>query len=155
MSGAELFLSGSLAGMGQITITYPGEVIFTRLSVSGASTSPVKYKGIIDCLSTTVRTEGVRALYNGYLPTMLSGVPYVALQMGTHELLQRNIKGNKAQATVPERLVAGAGAVLVAQTVTFPGDVVRRRMQSDGMGGRQKEYSGLMDAMKKIYRREG
>ncbi len=156
LSKFELFLAGSLAGIGQITITYPAEVIFTRLALSGAATSPIKYSGILDCLRHTIRSEGPRALYNGYLPTILSGTPYVALQMSCYEIFQRSMPKDEAGLpTVASKLVAGAGAGIVAQTVTFPGDVVRKRMQSDGMGGKPKVYTGLVDAMRKIYQKEG
>lgn len=46
LSKMQLFLAGSLAGIAQISITYPAEVIFTRLSLSGSSLSTaVKYNG--------------------------------------------------------------------------------------------------------------
>ena len=163
MSKMQLFLAGSLAGMGQITITYPGEVLFTRLSLSGSAVSnAVRYSGIWHCLTDTLRSEGPRALYNGYLPTMLTGVPYVALQMSCYELFQRsllrveqNVTGNSHSGGTVAKLAAGALAGLVAQTVTFPGDVVRKRMQSDGMGGKPKTYNGLWHATQMIWEKEG
>lgn len=157
LSKFELFLAGSLAGVAQITLTYPAEVVFTRLAMSGAAISTVKYTGIVDCFVRTVRTEGVRALYNGYVPTLISGVPYVALQMSCYEIFQRALAGEGAggNPSTAAKLAAGAGAGLVAQTLTFPGDVVRKRMQSDGMGGQPKAYTGLVDAVRKIHAKEG
>lgn len=157
LSRKELFLAGAMAGTGQITITYPFEVLFTRLAVSGSKVySGPRYNGIWDCLSKTVRAEGPRALYNGYLITLLSGTPYVALQMSVFEALQRMLPKNQAgEAAILGKLACGSAAVIVAQTLTFPGDVVRRRMQSDGMGGSPKVYTGLFDAVKKVYQKEG
>jgi hypothetical protein len=196
LSKFDLFLAGSIAGTGQITITYPAEVVFTRLTISGSSVSATRYSGIVDCITQTLRQEGPRAFYNGYSATLISGVPYVALQMSCYEIFQRALTGlvagpravkpaafaseaaEAAEATalptatpapaapavapsgpaarsVALKLAAGAAAGLVAQTLTFPGDVLRKRMQSDGMGGRPKVYTGLWHACKTIAQREG
>ena len=203
LSKFDLFLAGSLAGIGQITITYPAEVVFTRLTISGSAVAGAKYSGIFDCIRKTVQHEGLRAFYNGYSATLLSGVPYVALQMSCYEIFQRSLaafvrnntknnnnsaasasaankegeregktagvaskhananatansnSGSGSDRSVVVKLTAGAFAGLVAQTLTFPGDVIRKRMQSDGMGGKPKVYKGLWDACVKITQREG
>lgn len=155
----ELFLSGALAGMGQITITYPGEVIFTRLAINGSKLyNGPKYNGILDCIIKTIKIDKISSLYNGYLITLLSGTPYVALQMSIYEISQRTLLRDKKSDDlfyIPFKLISGATASIVAQTITFPGDVIRRRLQSDGMGGTQRIYKGIIDAMRKIYKNEG
>lgn len=83
------------------------------------------HQGIMDCISRTLANEGPRALYNGYLPTLLSGTPYVALQMTCYELFQRALpKFDSESGKIGSKLVSGALAGLVAQTVTFPGTLV-------------------------------
>uniref|UniRef100_A0A0A9YPS1 Calcium-binding mitochondrial carrier protein SCaMC-1 n=1 Tax=Lygus hesperus TaxID=30085 RepID=A0A0A9YPS1_LYGHE len=128
-----------MAGVGQITLTYPGEVIFTRLALNGSKlyTGP-RYSGILDCVGKSISMDGFASLYNGYLITLLSGTPYVALQMSIYEMTQRTLLHNLDPGSllyIPCKLIAGATASIIAQTVTFPGDVIRRRLQSDGMGG--------------------
>jgi hypothetical protein len=46
------------------------------------------YAGIMDCGTTTFRTEGTRGLYKGMMPSMLAGVPYVGLQMTFYDMLK-------------------------------------------------------------------
>lgn len=155
LSSTQLFFAGSLAGLGQISLTYPGEVVFTRLTLAGSDLG-VRYRGIAHCVRDMIRAEGVRSLYNGYLATLLVGTPYVALQMSSNEVYRRwmtRVRG-KELGTL-EKLTAGAVAVLTAQTLTFPGDVVRKRLQSDGMGGKPRVYQGLLHAIKTIFRNEG
>ena len=53
------------------------------------------------------------------------------------------------------RLVAGGAAGMAAQTMVFPGDTLRRRMQLNGQGGAKKVYNGLMDCFKQILVKEG
>jgi solute carrier family 25 (mitochondrial phosphate transporter), member 23/24/25/41 len=51
-------------------------------------------------------------------------------------------------------LACGAAAGLVSSTITFPLDLVRRRMQLEGQGG-QHRYTGYMDVVRTVYRTGG
>jgi len=87
IAGHKLLLAGTMAGAVQQFVTYPLEVVRTRLAL--CSGMGVQYKGIVDCAVTTVRHEGARGLYKGLGPTLLSGAPYVGLQMTAFEVLKR------------------------------------------------------------------
>jgi hypothetical protein len=66
------------------------------------------------------------------------------------------IPTNPTEIGVLPKILAGASASLIAQTVTYPGDILRRRMQLDGMGTkREYAYNHIWDATKKIYKHEG
>ena len=53
--------AGSMAGMFQTSVTYPLDMIRTRLSM--ASLSHVHYNGIFDCGAKILKQEGVMAMY--------------------------------------------------------------------------------------------
>lgn len=53
------------------------------------------------------------------------------------------------------KLTAGALAGVMAQSLMFPGDTVRRRMQTNGMNGEAKVYTSSLDCCRKIVEREG
>ena len=44
---------------------------------------------------------------------------------------------------------------MCAQTAMYPGDVVRRHLQTDGLGGKPKIYKGTMDCIHQIMARSG
>ena len=63
-------------------ITYPHEVIRTRLRLAPQSNGQMKYTGIVQCFGTVWREEGVVALYGGLTPHMLRVVPSAAIMFG-------------------------------------------------------------------------
>jgi len=114
----QLMMSGTLAGLFQQCATYPLETVRTRLTLGVLSQH--KYHGIIDALVQTVKHEGVRGLYKGLGPTILTGSPYVGLQMTFYEELNRNApRFEDKYANQAMKLFNGAMAGIVAQTLTY------------------------------------
>merc|ERR1712173_255248 len=54
----------------------------------------------------------------------------------------------------PVKMLCGAIAGMGAQTLTYPGDLVRRRMQANGMQGK-KVYSSAWHCVRQVIRLEG
>ncbi|MDC3321154.1 hypothetical protein OAV88_00975 [bacterium] len=155
---SQLIVSGTMAGLFQACITYPLETVRTRLTLG--RTMGAHYDGIVHCFATTVRVEGVRGLYKGLGPTILSGAPYVGLQMTFFELFGRLSVSTMGQKwtedhNIISKLTTGSLAGITAQTITYPGDTIRRRMQTNGMKGEAKIYSSSMDCARKIIAKEG
>ncbi|XP_010549230.1 PREDICTED: mitochondrial adenine nucleotide transporter ADNT1-like, partial [Tarenaya hassleriana] len=136
--------------------------------------SPYQYRGMVHALSTVLREEGPRALYRGWLPSVIGVVPYVGLNFAVYESLKDWLVKSRpfgivdnSELTVTTRLACGAVAGTIGQTVAYPLDVVRRRMQmvgwkdassvitGDGGGKAPLEYSGMIDAFRKTVRHEG
>jgi len=156
LSFVQLICAGTLAGLFQTFVTYPLETVRTRLTIGAGMGA--KYTGIVDVLRQTVRHEGVAGLYKGIGPTILSGSPYVGLQMSFYEIFKRRMEKRKETNVFLqqiEKLLSGAAAGVIAQTITYPGDTVRKRMQMNGMGGEAKLYTNSWDCTKKIVRAEG
>jgi solute carrier family 25 (mitochondrial phosphate transporter), member 23/24/25/41 len=123
-----------------------------------------------------VREEGgLRALYRGMLTTAMGVAPYVGINFAAYETL-RGIITPPGKTTVPRKLSCGAlagtcfmhvcfrvgqGLILVqgltSQTLTYPFDVLRRKMQVSGMkaGVLDTKYRGAIDALRTIVRTEG
>jgi len=161
MSFNQLMTSGILAGLFQQFITFPLEFLRTRLSISQGFSDTEKYRGVIHCAVETYKKEGLFAFYKGIGANLISGAPYVGFQMAFYEVFKRNIpdkivyKDKKYESSVVHKLVCGALAGLVAQTVAYPGDTVRKRMISNGIGGKPKHYKHSLDCIVKIIRNEG
>ena len=145
---AQLLWVGTLAGLLQTALTYPLETVRTRLTLGPEQ--GVRYAGIADCFRQMVRTEGWSGLFKGFGPTMVSGAPYTGIQMTSYEMLKRSTGDGFLWS-----LMNGAISGLIAQTVTYPGDTVRRRMQNNGAGGAPKTYRNSLHCTAQIWKYEG
>ena len=59
------------------------------------------------------------------------------------------------KSSIPRKLLCGALAGSISQTLTYPFDVLRRKMQVTGMNELGVKYNGAVDAMFSIVRTEG
>ncbi|ESK97415.1 mitochondrial carrier [Moniliophthora roreri MCA 2997] len=104
-----------------------------------------------------VREEGgVRGLYRGLVATAFGVAPYVGINFAAYELL-RGIITPPGKTSVARKLTCGALAGSISQTLTYPFDVLRRKMQVTGMksSGLGIKYNGAFEALIGIIRTEG
>lgn len=76
------------AGMAKFVaalLTYPHEVIRTRLRHAPTENGHVKYTGLAQSFKLIWKEEGMAALYGGLVPHMLRVVPSAAIMFGTYE----------------------------------------------------------------------
>jgi len=150
-----LLLSGGMAGITALISTYPLDLVRTRLTVQ---TSGEKYKGIIHTFKTVIKEEGFFGLYKGVFTSALGIAPYVAINFTVYENLKAIILHNekyKFNFGVVASLACGGLAGATAQTITYPIDLLRRRMQLQGAGGTIALYKGPLDAAIQIVKKEG
>lgn len=63
-------------------VTYPHEVVRTRLRQAPMENGRMKYTGLVQCFSTIWKEEGVASLYGGLTPHLLRVVPSAAIMFG-------------------------------------------------------------------------
>lgn len=73
-------ISGGLAGMSAITITYPTDLLRRHFQMEGFNKEVPRYKGVFDAFGTIIKKGGVRGLYKGLLPTYIRIFPCLAIQ---------------------------------------------------------------------------
>ena len=180
------FLSGGLAGGTTTTFLYPIEFLRTRLAVdigtsNGKQTNTtntptgaqIKIKrlypnGMRDVFCAIWKTDGVRGLYQGYGIALSGVVLYRALHLGGFdacktELLYRRQKSLSASSsdndltmTMGERIAIAQIVSIVAGTICYPIDSVRRRlMMQAGLPCNERQYKNSIHAFRKIWVSEG
>ncbi|KPJ17498.1 Solute carrier family 25 member 42 [Papilio machaon] len=118
---------GSLAGVTSQSATYPLDLARARMAVSPKS----EYGSLRVVFIKVARDEGIRTLYRGYPATILGVIPYAGVSFFTYDLLKRwytEYFGSPAVGLTNILLGGCAGAL--AQTASYPLDIVRRRMQT-------------------------
>ncbi|XP_071700948.1 uncharacterized protein [Rutidosis leptorrhynchoides] len=148
------FVGGGLSGITAATATYPLDLIRTRLA---AQRSTIYYNGIWHAFSTICRDEGFFGLYKGLGATLLGVGPSIAISFSVYETLRTYWKSQRPDdSTVLVSLTCGSLSGAASSTVTFPLDLVRRRKQLEGVGGRARVYNtGLLGTLGQIMRTEG
>ncbi|KAJ6381866.1 hypothetical protein OIU77_030511 [Salix suchowensis] len=132
-------VAGSFAGGTAVLLTYPLDLVRTKLAYQIVSSSKVNihgvvgmeqvYKGIRDCFSKTLKESGLRGLYRGVAPSLYGIFPYAGLKFYFYEEMKRHVPEERKKDIVV-KMVCGSVAGLLGQTFTYPLDVVRRQMQS-------------------------
>lgn len=87
------------------------------------------------CLSTYhTFKKGFLGLFRGISPTLLGILPYSGLAFSINEQTKRQIvKINHRDPSTIEKVQCGALSGLIAQSMTYPLEVTRRRMQTIGV----------------------
>jgi len=136
-------LCGALTGITANSITYPLDLMKTILSVQ---LNPRHYKkGIIGHLKIIYRKEGVLGFYKGWGTTMVGIAPYIAIKMATFDVLKTHYIPNKDSPKFDLiNLACGAAAGMISMTLTYPLDLVKRRIQLVGINKNARTYEGLV-----------
>lgn len=120
--------------------------------------SVFRYTGLINAFIRIHEEEGILTFYRGYVPTLIGIIPYAGISFFTYETCKKLYSEHFHQDSITplHRLAFGACAGLFGQSTTYPLDIIRRRMQADGMyGERRKEYAHIWTTAKYVYKTEG
>ena len=147
------FLAGSIAGLVACTFTYPLDLVRARLAIA----QKMKYKSLRHAFQTIYREEGFMRFYNGYIPTVLGIMPYAGTSFFIYETLKQKYHEEHphAELTIYHRFGYGALAGVCGQSFSYPLDIVRRRMQTDGLDGKGYKYKKLVGTLRYIFLSEG
>lgn len=150
-------MAGGLAGMSSYPIVYPLDYARTRLSTQKKGKKKM-YKGLVDCLVKSVKTDGLKSIYAGYVIANLGIFVYRGVQFGCYDIEKKMIF-SRYDVTNPIGLrvlktAMAFSAATVSGLCSYPIDTVRRRLFMD-VGKKEKTYKGTMDCFRKIVAQEG
>lgn len=161
-------IAGAICGAASVLMTYPMDLVRTRLSIQTAnllkakqatvaSINPLNTEsppGFITLLVRIFKSEGgIVGLYRGLWPTTLGVAPYVAINFSVYEQLKELFPDSSPFT----KLALGAISGGVGQTLIYPLDILRRRFQVISMGGNELgfHYKSVSDALLQMYKKEG
>ncbi|KAH7026206.1 mitochondrial carrier domain-containing protein [Microdochium trichocladiopsis] len=147
------FVAGVFSGIAKLTVGHPFDTIKVRLQ----TTDSTRFSGPLQCVSQTIRNEGVRGLYKGATPPLVGWMFMDSIMMGSLTVYRRLLAEH-----VFTHLPAyghGLAGILAGSTVSFiaaPVEHIKARLQiqySAAKSGRL--YSGPLDCLRKIYAHHG
>ena len=128
-----------------VLLLYPLDLVKTRLMNERVPLGENgNYKGWIDCLQKTWRSEGTLALYRGLTPQLIGVGPEKMIKFTVNDLLRQSLGSLDADASdakahkrhrrlnIPLELLAGACAGACQLLVTNPMEISKIRMQLQG-----------------------
>lgn len=147
-------ICGALTGVTANTITYPLDLVKTILSVQ---LNPRHYKkGIIGHLKIIYSKEGILGFYKGWGTTMVGIAPYIAIKMATFDVLKTRFCPDKSTKHFDMiNLACGAAAGMISMSVTYPLDLVKRRIQLVGISKHARSYDSLLHCIVSMMMYEG
>lgn len=155
--------SGAMSGALASVATHPLDVVRTKLAVQRQvldASRPPKYVGTFGTLGTVFREEGLRGLFRGITPAVMSYAPAAAVFFSTYSFLK---------ARVPEVMLFGAGEIgsssyaaggawATTCLLLNPLFVLKTKQQTQlarASRGEALKYSGLLSSLKVVVAEQG
>jgi len=141
--------AGASAGLIEVLIMYPLDVVKTRLQLSKSTTQ----KGVVGTIQTIIKEEGAATLYRGIISPILAEAPKRAIKFSTNEQYKKILTNKKThKLSYTGASTAGALAGATEAFANCPFEVVKVRMQAKENAG---IYKTTLDATVKIAQQEG
>ena len=84
------FVAGVFSGIAKVSIGHPFDTVKVRVQTSGIA----QFRGPLDCVSSTIRKEGFRALYKGATPPLLGWMAMDSVMLGSLTLYKNILSNN-------------------------------------------------------------
>ena len=145
-----IFVSSFLAGSLSMLCIYPLETSRTFLSLQSNKN---QYKSLFDI----VKKVPFKNLYGGSMMSVMGFAPWNAISLTCFNIykdfLHKNYEIENPNLT---KLVCGGFAGMTAISITYPTDLIRRRLQLQHFGcDSVPQYNGIIDCAKKVLKSEG
>uniref|UniRef100_A0A8C4F8S6 Dicarboxylate carrier UCP2 n=1 Tax=Dicentrarchus labrax TaxID=13489 RepID=A0A8C4F8S6_DICLA len=155
--GVKMASAGAAACIADI-VTFPLDTAKVRLQIQGEKTAVggIRYKGVFGTISTMIRTEGPKSLYNGLIAGLQRQLCFASIRIGLYDNVKNFYTGGKDNPGVLVRILAGCTTGAMAVSFAQPTDVVKVRFQAQtNLDGVARRYTGTMQAYKHIFQNEG
>ncbi|XP_074460387.1 solute carrier family 25 member 48 isoform X1 [Larus michahellis] len=163
---ADVALASIVAGFISVGIGTPVDLVKIRLQMQTqpyieANIKPKPtvpgfpaYRGPIHCFRTVLQKEGIAGIYRGMGAMLLRDVPGYCLYFIPYTFFCSWINPDGCISPSPSSIwLAGGVAGAISWVTATPMDVVKSRLQADGV--HLNKYKGTLDCILQSYRNEG
>ncbi|GFS35323.1 mitochondrial substrate carrier family protein [Actinidia rufa] len=144
-------VAGACAGVSSTLVTYPLELVKTRLTIQRGV-----YDGLFDAFIKILQEGGPGELYRGLTPSLIGVIPYAATNYFAYDTLRKTYRKIFKQEKIGniETLLIGSASGAISSSATFPLEVARKQMQVGALSGR-RVYKHVLHALSSILEQEG
>lgn len=158
LSYGQYFLAGSFAGIANTPLSSPIEHVRIRLQTQPHGADRL-YAGPLDCIRKLSHSPSIaRGLYKGTSVTLLREAAAYGSWFTTFEYLMNSdaARNHITRKEVPTWKIALYGGLAgeALWIMSYPFDVIKSKMQTDGFGPEQK-YKTMRDAFAQVWRQDG
>lgn len=158
---------GGLAGLTLNSLFYPLDVVRGRLTVQQYYNANRPSTGILDCARSIRDKEGLRGFYRGFVPASLGVFTYIGCNFALYESFRpvfvlydtEDTSNQLGHPSVPGQILCATTASLGSQCISYPFDVIRRRVQLQGAKWHPElafpTYEGAWDCVRSSIQEEG
>ncbi|XP_019390662.1 PREDICTED: solute carrier family 25 member 48 isoform X2 [Crocodylus porosus] len=166
---SDLVVASMVAGFVSVGIGCPVDLVKIRLQMQTqpfiqaninlkpqAAGFPVQtaYRGPVHCISSILRKEGLAGIYRGAGAMVLRDVPGYCLYFIPYTFLCEWFTSDGCRSPSPSSVwIAGGIAGAISWGTATPMDVVKSRLQADGV--HLNKYKGVIDCISQSYHNEG
>ncbi|KAI1307230.1 ADP,ATP carrier protein 1 [Halotydeus destructor] len=150
-------LSGSAAGFTALCFLQPLDFARTRLAAdTGRSASQREFKGLSDCLAKTVKADGFRGLYRGFLVSVPEIIIFRGAYFGLYDCLKQVLGLKRKETSFWVSYLVAQIATTASGLIAYPFDTVRRRMMmQSGVPRSEQLYKNTASCWVKVYNEGG
>ena len=145
-----IFASSFIAGSMSMLCIYPLETSRTFLSLQSNKN---QYKNFLDI----IKKVPFKNLYGGSMMSVMGFAPWNAISLTTFNIY-KDLLHKHYEVKNPNlmKLFCGGFAGMTAISITYPTDLIRRRLQLQHFGcDSVPDYNGIIDCAKKVVKSEG
>ena len=157
----DFFIGGISAAVSK-TVVAPIERVKLLLQVQDASSSikpEDRFNGIQDCFSRVIKEQGFASLWRGNMANVVRYFPTQALNFACKDFYKTifNPYDPKKQPGMffVGNCASGGAAGATSLCVVYPLDFARTRLAADVGQGADREFTGLVNCLTKIFNKEG
>nr|XP_020857256.1 LOW QUALITY PROTEIN: mitochondrial glutamate carrier 2 [Phascolarctos cinereus] len=121
--------NGGVAGLVGVTCVFPIDLAKTRLQNQHGK---VAYKGLIDCLVKTARTDGFFGMYRGAAVNLTLVTPEKAIKLAANDFFREQLLEDGSKQNLIREMLAGCGAGVCQAVVTSPMEMLKIQLQDAG-----------------------
>ena len=136
---------GYITGIIQTFLTYPLELLRTRLTLDKKMLNSYN-KNIFEYSKYLIKCGGIKNLYTGLNTSLFFYPIYIGFQF--------SIFGQCKEYGF-NSFFSGAITGLIAETIVYPSEIIRRLMMINGINNTTKKYTNMIDCIKKVYIENG